>query len=75
MNFYREYLHPVPVEFFDPLLGYGRGQAIGCQMRPDDQRPGKYYINMLVRLDNGDPVMVWQRYILPEGRRTPPVLR
>ena len=62
---YREYDAPIPVEFFDPILGYGKGHAIGVKESPDTKRPGKCHFHMLVRLQNGDPALIWQRYILP----------
>ena len=61
---------PVPVEFFEPLLGYGKGHALGVREKPDPKKPGKSFFHFLVRLENGDPALIWQKWILPSTRKS-----
>ena len=64
---YREYPSPIPVEFMDPILGLGRGEAIGVREYIISEHIGgkRSRFDFIVRLPDGDAVLIWQRYILP----------
>ena len=62
---YREYPEPVYVQYFDPMTGYGSGNAIGVRetILPDRRGKKESAFHFLVATSDG-PVFVWQKYIL-----------
>lgn len=65
MNNYREYEKPIAVEWVDPILGHGKGMALGVKETTVDDKISLFYFLVLPE-GKQDPVLIWQKYILPD---------